>query len=575
MSRAQDLVQELATVKNGREGRSIREAFLQLPPEDCRETVPALVTLLHSQETGAAAGRAWVPGLLAHTGAPEAFDAMFEQLPREQFDSVRRWLAVYLAKHRGQDPRVQEALIVQLRRERDPYVRAQLVTSLAAAGSASDSIVAALIAQLDDPSNDIRRRAARGLGRLQAAAAVAPLLARLTREELAHEDAEDSPDKKEELDQVLIDLVNALGEIGGAQAVEGLRAAIDTGHLTGWPEVHALRAFKKIGRSEDTRLLELLLRTAWHPDREIAMAATDTLLGLIPAERAARELAHLAIHAAADEAALTRAADALRFLNAKDTIQYLRTLQDDPAHGPRAQYLLERIGGREAVEALMSRRMQTMRQTEQRVRLFEEEGVTLFKRTLRQATLGFSLTLIMSVLFFGVGMLLLLGGAYMALWGGQPLDRWFGAAGGLAGLTTLATAFFREPTQRINEAVKNLVQTEVVFLGYIRQVNQIMATFEQLYVDTRAGFSLDQLQQILQYTERAMTRTVRRLHETEAPPRPVPAPAPASAPAPVALPPVLAAPPVAAPTPVAAATTAAALEKAANLAVSVISSRGS
>lgn len=574
MSRAHDLVQELATVKNGREGRSIREAFLQLPPEDCRETVPTLVALLRSQETSAAAGRAWVPGLLAHTGAPEAFDAMFEQLPHEQFDSVRRWLAVYLAKHRGQDPRVQEALVTQLRRERDPYVRAQLVTSLGAADTASDSVVAALIAQLGDPTSEVRRRAARALGRLRAAAAVAPLLDRLTQEELAHEEAEDSPDKREELDQVLIDLVNALGEIGSAQAVEGLRTAIDTGRLTGWPQVHALRALKKIGRSEDTRLIELLLRTAWHPDREIAMAATDTLLGLIPAERAARELAHLSIHAARDEQELTRAADALRFLNAKDTIQYLRSIQDDPAHGQRAQYLLERIGGREAVEALMSRRMQTMRQTEQRVRLFEEEGVTLFKRTLRQATLGFTLTLIMSVLFFGVGMLLLLGGAYMALWGGQPIDRWFGAAGGLAGLTTLATAFFREPTQRINEAVKNLVQTEVVFLGYIRQVNQIMATFEQLYVDTRAGFTLEQLQQILQYTERAMTRTVRRLHETEPPPRvlpsPAPAPVPAPAPAPPMLPPVLTAP---IPPPVATAATAA-LEKAATLAVTAIS-RGS
>src|SRR3990172_1185905 len=79
----------------------------------------------------------------------------------------------------------------------------------------------------------------------------------------------------------------------------------------------------------------------------------------------------------------------------------------------------------------------------------------------------------------------------------------FGIGGALAGLGTILTMFYRGRQERIERAVTNLVQTEIAFLGYIRQVTQITAMFEREYLDDQ-NFGISELKKLLDYIERTL-----------------------------------------------------------------------
>ncbi len=50
----------------------------------------------------------------------------------------------------------------------------------------------------------------------------------------------------------------------------------------------------------------------------------------------------------------------------------------------------------------------------------------------------------------------------------------------------------KDPLANIRDSVTNLVKVNVVFLGYVRQINQIDATFKQMFL-AAAGFGIDQM----------------------------------------------------------------------------------
>ena len=56
----------------------------------------------------------------------------------------------------------------------------------------------------------------------------------------------------------------------------------------------------------------------------------------------------------------------------------------------------------------------------------------------------------------------------------------------------------------------NLIKVNVVFLGYIRQINQIDATFKQLFLDA-PGFSIGQMKDTVAEIESSVDNTLSKV----------------------------------------------------------------
>ena len=87
------------------------------------------------------------------------------------------------------------------------------------------------------------------------------------------------------------------------------------------------------------------------------------------------------------------------------------------------------------------------------------------------------------------------------------VQQLFGIGGSMAGLGSILAMFYKGPLERIERSVTNLVQTEIAFLGYIRQVTQVSAMFEREYLSGE-DFNIVQLKKILGYIENIVKETM-------------------------------------------------------------------
>src|SRR5436190_11027073 len=84
---------------------------------------------------------------------------------------------------------------------------------------------------------------------------------------------------------------------------------------------------------------------------------------------------------------------------------------------------------------------------------------------------------------FMIGVGVLIGSTYLVFGKGlEAVQRWVGAAGGAGALGTMLLLFYRNPLQNIRASVSSLMEVDVIFRGYIRQLNQIDATFKHMFL---------------------------------------------------------------------------------------------
>jgi hypothetical protein len=271
--------------------------------------------------------------------------------------------------------------------------------------------------------------------------------------------------------------------------------------------IDILQALSQFASPDDQAVTETLLNMVCYPDRIVALSATDTLQTLLPPEQAARQLAEFGLKQTEPQR-LTQVADALRLIGGMEVIGYLQSVRGDTKEESRAQALLEQIGGRQALNVLVDRRMNALAQAQGRVKEFDEQALKIFTETIGEAKRGFMISLMMSGIVFTVGIFLLVGSASVLYWGNpNQAQIVIGFLGGLTGIGSILFMFYRDPLGRIERAVSNLVQTEVAFLGYIRQVTQITAMFEREYLDNDS-FGINELEHLLGYTDRTMKETM-------------------------------------------------------------------
>ena len=202
--------------------------------------------------------------------------------------------------------------------------------------------------------------------------------------------------------------------------------------------------------------------------------------------------------------------EALRHIDDKRASMVLQEnlFHPNPDVGQRASEALLQLGGDQAFRTLFAQRRHAIEQYTGILNDADERIMTQYNALMRQAHLAFGISMLMHIVIFllGIGILIM-----TILFNPDKLTflrGFLGATGGLA--AAYLGLFYRDPINNIGNSVTRLVKVNVAFLGYMRQINQIDATFKQLFLDT-SGFTLEEMKETVNQINKVADQSLKKI----------------------------------------------------------------
>jgi HEAT repeat protein len=188
--------------------------------------------------------------------------------------------------------------------------------------------------------------------------------------------------------------------------------------------------------------------------------------------------------------------------------------EDDSTIRENIARVLGNVGGREAVDVLARAVVGEERKRSNRQELLAEyylkpskersdQAATILHDAVDEAKRTLRLLRRLNVVFFCVGLLILLGGFVLIATGDTQTAQLLGGALGLGGFAALALQLVREPLVRIQNAVTRLVQVETAFASFIWELN-LNGTYIQSQYVAEGILSDDEIAATVDRIERAM-----------------------------------------------------------------------
>ena len=478
--------------------KSSERALASLPglSDEAKQSIAKLLTqrLPDAQESRQ---RSWSLSALAEINAPNTVSIIAARLdPKNEPDEwVRYWAAIALAKMQSDD--LKEQLKAALD-DKNALVKAVALRLLIENGC--DEYVEPLLLMAQDPDWVNRKVAAKVLrsnaGHRSFTEAVENrfipiLVARLY-------DSYEVSDCQYQAARALgnmqhrwSDAVTALGEALKKDMPDLVRRA-------------CLDALREIGKKDVKGALLVALEDR---DAEIRVQAAKTLESVLEASDA---LDFIVGHLLQRDQPVPHYLDALRQIDSAAAAALLadNLLHPDPKLSARASQALAHLGGERAVRALQKQQTQALDKYTEMLKQADATIMAQFDGLIDQARLAFKLSMWMHGAIFAVGIIILGVSLYVALAQGfETFERYVGVGAAAGSLGTLLLLFYKDPLENIRNSVTSLVKINVVFLGYVRQINQIDATFKQLFLAS-AGFGVEQMQQTVQQIQDAVDKTM-------------------------------------------------------------------
>lgn len=206
---------------------------------------------------------------------------------------------------------------------------------------------------------------------------------------------------------------------------------------------------------------------------------------------------------------LSRFVDALRVVDpdrARSTEALSKELgAEDREQAQRAEGILLDLGGWSAVQRLSQRR-DTLAKLDELLEASEAVVQRTFEATVKQARRNFYFALVVNVIVVLVGVALSVIAILHLIDQPEDLEGWLlpGAAGVIGILINL---LFNNPRKNARDDLATLVNVNVLFLGFLRQLNQIDATFKHAYIEGH-DFGADDMQKTVGRIERTVGRTL-------------------------------------------------------------------
>jgi len=242
--------------------------------------------------------------------------------------------------------------------------------------------------------------------------------------------------------------------------------------------------------------------------RSRACGALRTVLG----PKAATELV---VNTLLQQVSLSsRLVEALRHIDDKRATMVLQEnlFHPNPEVGQRASEALLELGGDQAFRTLFAQRRQAIDQYTDILNDADERIMTQYNALMCQAHWAFGISMVMHIVIFLLGIGILVMTIYLN--SGTPSDAlaylqgFLGTTSGLA--ATYLGLFYRDPIDNIGNSVTRLVKVNVAFLGYMRQINQIDATFKQLFLDT-SGFTLEEMKETVNQINKVVDQSLNKI----------------------------------------------------------------
>ena len=140
-----------------------------------------------------------------------------------------------------------------------------------------------------------------------------------------------------------------------------------------------------------------------------------------------------------------------------------------------ARHFLTNMGGASAMKKLQVR-SDSVEAYRSIMRDAEQQMQRMFKASMDDAKKGFQVALAMDVVLFVVGIAMLLSSAILAVLQGK-VGASTGVTGGLGSASTMYSMTVSKPRQQVKAAVDHMMYIKVIFLGYLRELQQADQTF--------------------------------------------------------------------------------------------------
>jgi HEAT repeat protein len=264
-----------------------------------------------------------------------------------------------------------------------------------------------------------------------------------------------------------------------------------------------------LGRLGDPAAAEVLLASLQERSAEIRYQAALALKQVLPVEKSVAAIVQAALDADLGAQERAHLLDALRLIDPDRNVpteMLSRALgAEDRARAELAEQLLIDLGGWTAVQRLSQRRT-TLNRLDSLLSDSEKVVRDTFEGTIRQARLNFYFAMSVNVLIVLTGIALVVLAIFRLVQDPSQLASWIlpGATGVLGVLINLA---FNNPRHNARNDLTTLLNVNVIFLGYLRQLNEIDATFKHTYLED-PDFNSEKMRDTVQQIHQTMTQTL-------------------------------------------------------------------
>jgi hypothetical protein len=254
---------------------------------------------------------------------------------------------------------------------------------------------------------------------------------------------------------------------------------------------------------------EDLYRALVNDDAEIRVQASIALQALLSAEEAVATIIQRALATDTERTVIGYYVEALRRIDpdrklSADILSKELTGQDQ-VRSQAAERILIDLGGWTAIHRLSQRR-NTLETLDKLLAESEAAVKDTFNDTIVQAQRNFYFAMAVNIMVVIVGLVLIIIAIRQIIIDPGLLESWIvpGGAGVLGILFNLA---FNNPRRNAREDLTTLMNVNVIFLGFLRQLNEIDATFKHAYIESD-DFSPDDMKKTVERIEKVTSETL-------------------------------------------------------------------
>jgi HEAT repeat protein len=276
--------------------------------------------------------------------------------------------------------------------------------------------------------------------------------------------------------------IKALGQCSDVEAIDKLGLVVKLNSDSSL----RLEAVKSLANINSANTQSALFPALLDDNAEIRYQASKALKAILDG-KAVRLIIQSALDEYREENSINRLIDALRIVDDSDRtlsteILNKEILGEDRARSELAQTMLLQLGGWAAVQKL-SQRKSTIETLDKMLQESETVVKQVFQATILQARRNFYFAMGINITIVIIGLVLISIAIMQVIREPTKLESWI--IPGVSGLFgVILTLFFNNPRNNAREDLATLMNVNVIFLGFLRQLNEIDAAFKHTYMES-------------------------------------------------------------------------------------------